>query len=217
MKILVAEDNSASRRILEVILTKWGYNVVSASDGNEAWEKLQGPDAPKLAILDRIMPGMEGIDVCRKLRQIETTYPTYVIFLTARDNRNDIIEGLDAGGDDYITKPFDRSELGARIKAGRRIIEMQKSIAEKEKLQGVLEMAGAVCHELNQPLMGASGHSELLLLNLSEDNPMYAKIKKVKEQIDIMGEITKKLMTITKYETKDYLEDKIIDIYKAST
>ena len=123
---------------------------------------------------------------------------------------------MDAGGDDYITKPFNNNELRARIKAGCRIIEMQARLAEKEKLQGVLEMAGAVCHELNQPLMSVSGYSELLMMDFPGDNQLYANLEKIKREVDRMGKITKKLMKITKYEIKDYLKGKIIDINKAS-
>jgi len=105
--------------------------------------------------------------------------------------------------------------LRARINVGRRIIELQKTLAEKEKLKGVIEMSGAVCHELNQPMQVVSGISEMLMMDVQDDNLLLGNIKTIKEQIYIMGEITKKLMRVTKYETKDYLKGKIIDIDKA--
>jgi len=215
MKILIAEDDSTSRRILEAVLAKWGHDVVSVADGNKALEKLRDTDAPKLAVLDWMMPEMDGVEVCRRLRQTEITTPTYTILLTARCDKKDIIEGLDAGADDYIAKPFDNDELRARINVGRRIIELQKTLAEKEKLKGVIEMSGAVCHELNQPMQVVSGISEMLMMDVQDDNLLLGNIKTIKEQIYIMGEITKKLMRVTKYETKDYLKGKIIDIDKA--
>jgi len=217
MKILIAEDDFTSRRMLEAVLSKWGYEVISAVDGNEAWEKLQGADAPKLAVLDWMMPEMDGIEVCRKLRQSATTNPTYIILLTARNNKEDIIEGLDAGADDYIAKPFDNDELRARVNVGRRIVELQDALLEKEKLKGVIEMAGAVCHDLNQPLMAVSGYSEILLMNTPEDNPQYSSIRNIQEQVDRMGKITRKLMKITRYKTRDYLQGKIIDLDKSSS
>ncbi|MFO7554829.1 MAG: response regulator, partial [Desulfobacterales bacterium] len=101
MKILIAEDNDTSRRILEAVLIKWSYEVTSASDGNEAWEKLQEKDAPRLMVLDWMMPGINGVEICRRLRQIDVVEPIYIILLTARDDKNDIVEGLRAGADDY--------------------------------------------------------------------------------------------------------------------
>ncbi len=216
MKILVADDDLTSRRILEAVLTKWRFDVISAADGNEAWDKLQAPDSPKLAILDWMMPGMDGVEVCRRLRKKKITAATYIILLTARDDKKDTVEGLDAGADDYIVKPFNNDELRARINVGRRIIELQAALTENIKLQGVLEMAGAICHELNQPLMSISGYSELLLMDIPENKPQYTNIKKIKGQIDRLGEITRKLMTITRYKTKGYLKGKIIDINEAS-
>ena len=217
MKILIAEDDNITRSLLGRKLSKWGYEVISTVDGDEAWVKLQSTDAPKLVILDWMMPGMDGIEVCRKLRQMETIIPTYVILLTALDDKKDLIEGFDVGADDYIAKPFDNDELRARINVGRRIIGLQTTLAEKEKLQGVIEMAGAVCHEMNQPIQAISGFSELLMMDIEDDSPFYKKIKGIQEQTERMGEITKKLMSITKYETKDYLKRKIVDIDRSST
>lgn len=217
MRIFIAEDDPISRRILETVLTRWGYDVVAVGDGNEALAGLQGPDVPKLAVLDWMMPGMDGVEVCRRLRQRETTAPIYIILLTARNAKEDIIEGLDAGADDYISKPFDKDELRARINVGRRIIELQTVLAEHKALQGVLEMAGAICHELNQPLMGISGYAELLLMDMPESQSQCARIREIKNQVDHLGEITKKLMKITRYKTKSYLQGHIIDIDEAST
>lgn len=216
MKILIAEDERISRVALAHTLGKFGYDVISAGDGREALAKLQEKDAPRLAILDWMMPEMNGVEVCRKLRQAETTHSSYIILLTTRDGKTDIVRGLEAGADDYIVKPYDSDELRARVSVGSRIIELQTALAEQEKLQGVIEMAGAVCHELNQPLQAVSGYFELIMMDVKENSSIFAKIENIKKQIDRMSEITQKLMRITRYETKDYLKRRIIDLEKAA-
>ena len=216
MKILIAEDNMTTRRILETILVKWNYDVISACDGNEAWEKLQEKDPPKLIILDWMMPGINGVEICRRLRRLDAVEPMYIILLTARDEKNDIVEGLGAGADDYIAKPFDKGELRARIDVGRRVVELQTALLEKEKLQVIFEMTGAICHELSQPMQAISGNSELILMNIQKDNPLYRNVKTIKDQVDRMGNITRKLKRVTRYKTKDYINSKIIDLDSAS-
>lgn len=216
MKILIAEDNITTRRILKTILVKWDYDVVSACDGNEAWEKLQEKNPPRLIILDWMMPGISGVEICRRLRQTDPVKAMYIILLTARDEKNDIVEGLGAGADDYIAKPFDTEELRARIDVGRRVIELQTALLEKEKLQVVFEMTGAICHELTQPMQAISGNSELMLMSIQKDNPLYRNVKIIKEQVDRMGEITRKLKRVTRYKTKDYINSKIIDLDSAA-
>lgn len=138
MKILIAEDDTTSRIILEKILSKWGYEVVSTSDGNDAWKQLQSEDTPSLVILDWMMPGIEGIEICRRIRENtkkDSPY-TYVILLTAKESKKNIIKGMEAGADDYITKPFDPHELRVRLRAGQRILELQSELlaAKKELL-----------------------------------------------------------------------------------
>ena len=158
MRILIAEDDVTSRLILENMLTKWGYDVVSATDGNDAWKKLQEADAPKLAILDWMMPGMEGIEICRKIRENsnkEDQY-TYVTLLTAKESKENIVTGMDAGADDYITKPFDMHELRVRVRAGQRIVQLQSELLEAKKtleiqsrtdpLTGVLNRRAILSH-----------------------------------------------------------------------
>ncbi len=128
MRILIAEDDPISRRLLEVTLGKWGYEVISCPDGQSAWEILQQPEAPSLAILDWMMPGMDGLQVCREVRQLITEPYTYMLLLTAKSQKADIIAGLEAGADDYLTKPFDANELRMRLRAGRRILDLQEEL-----------------------------------------------------------------------------------------
>ena len=132
MKILLAEDDFTSRSMLAAILKKWGYDPVITQDGHAAWEELQKPDAPKLALLDWNMPGLEGLEVCRRLRKTETTNPSYVILLTGRTEKGDIVQGLEAGANDYISKPYDNAELQARIRVGERMLELQASLLETQ-------------------------------------------------------------------------------------
>jgi PleD family two-component response regulator len=128
MRILIAEDDPAYRQLLNEVLVKWGYDVVVARDGNEAWEALLTKDAPQLAILDWKMPGMEGVEVCRKIRNDDEKKYTYIILLTSQQRDEDLVIGMEAGADDYIFKPFKFNELKVRLRAGRRIVELQNEL-----------------------------------------------------------------------------------------
>jgi len=134
-RILVAEDDPVSRRLLEVFLGKWGFEVVLATTGLEALQILERMDAPRLALLDWMMPGMEGVQVCQKLREFKDRPYVYVLLLTARTQKEDLLQGLESGADDYLTKPFDSQELRARLRVGQRILDLQdKLIAAGEEL-----------------------------------------------------------------------------------
>jgi diguanylate cyclase (GGDEF)-like protein len=133
MRILIAEDDPVSRRVLSVQLTKWGHEVIATENGLDAWEAINREDAPHLAILDRMMPGLDGVEICRRLRQHANGSSTYVILLTAMSRKENVIEGLEAGADDYLTKPFDRHELRVRLQAGARIVELQSSLCDRVK------------------------------------------------------------------------------------
>ena len=133
MRILIAEDDAVSRHMLARTLGSWGHDVTITNNGIEAWQTLREPEAPKLAILDWMMPELDGIEVCRRLRSTSSTASVYVILLTAMTSRDNVVEGLEAGADDYLTKPFDRSELRVRIQAAARIVELQSSLAQQVK------------------------------------------------------------------------------------
>lgn len=134
MRILLAEDELVSRRLLEATLSGWGYQVLLTADGSEAWDRLSGNDPPDLAILDWMMPGKNGIEVCRKVREVRPVLPIYLILLTSRSSQVDVVEGLEAGADDYMTKPFEQAELRARVRVGERIIDLQRSLASRVRL-----------------------------------------------------------------------------------
>ena len=136
VNILIAEDDLVSRRVLQGLLQKWGYTVLVAADGNEALQILAGPGYPRLVLLDRMMPHLNGLDVCRAIRNAGTVPYVYVILLTAEDRQEDVLEGFAAGADDYITKPFEAQELKARVQTGARIVELQEQlIAAREDLR----------------------------------------------------------------------------------
>jgi diguanylate cyclase (GGDEF)-like protein len=147
VKILIADDDLTSRLVLVGVLRKWGHEVVATLDGAQAWEAMQRPDAPALAILDWMMPGLPGVEVCRRVRGLPSDQPPYLILLTAKGEKADIVAGLEAGADDYLSKPFDPGELRARVDVGRRIIELQARL---------LEARDALAHEAtHDPLTGA--------------------------------------------------------------
>ena len=130
MKILIAEDDPISRRVLEANLLEWGYEVIVASDGGEAWEIIQQPETPHLIISDWMMPGVDGLALCREIRNMEKSVYIYFIILTTKGEKKNIIEGLEAGADDFMTKPFNREELKYRIRIGERIINLERRILE---------------------------------------------------------------------------------------
>ncbi len=152
MKILIAEDDLVSRLILQKTLENWGYEVRAAENGRQAWEILQREDL-QLIIADWIMPVMDGITLCREIRSSGIHGYVYFILLTGKDKKEDIVRGLDAGADDYLAKPFERDELKVRVRAGERIIKLEKELSEKnERLRqlnvSLRELAGI------DPLMG---------------------------------------------------------------
>jgi len=128
MRILIAEDGLTSRTVLTAVLKKYGHEVEVTVNGAEAWKAMQQPDAPSLAILDWMMPEMDGLEVCRHIRARETDQPPYLIMLTTKAEKLDIVTGLEAGADDYLAKPYDPGELHARIEVGRRILELQANL-----------------------------------------------------------------------------------------
>ena len=131
MRILIAEDDPSSRLLLETSLIRQGHEVVATPNGEDAWSELVKPDAPRLLIVDWMMPLLDGVSLCRRVRaKLEARRP-YVIILTALTEREAVIEGLDAGADDFVFKPFDYAVLQARIAAGERILEMQTRLEEQ--------------------------------------------------------------------------------------
>jgi diguanylate cyclase (GGDEF)-like protein len=156
MKILIADDDPTSNLILKSMLFRWGFDVVTTFNGTEALKILEAEDVPQIAIIDWMMPGMEGLEVCRRIREMEKGGDryTYVVLLTGKDDKEDIVAGIDAGADDYIVKPYNNAELKARLNAGQRIIELQTALRVANKK--LLSMSRL------DPLTGALSRSAIL-------------------------------------------------------
>ena len=138
MKLLIAEDDEIFCRLLEELLQP-EYEIVAARDGNQAWEVLQSEQGPRLAVLDWMMPGLDGPSICRRVRAHEATAATYLLLVTAREAVADMVSGLEAGADDYITKPFDPGVLRARLRVGQRVLQLQNALRDRvRELQDAL-------------------------------------------------------------------------------
>lgn len=144
MKVLIADDDVVSRRVLEVMVGRWGYDVTGASDGPEAWAMLEQNAAFEIAVLDWIMPGIDGLELCRRLRALPRAEQTYVIVLSANSSQEDILAGFDAGADDYLAKPVELPELQARLRVGSRLVSLQRTLSNR--VRELDEALGKVRH-----------------------------------------------------------------------
>jgi len=177
MKVLAAEDNPVFQSMLRAMLTKWGYEAVIARDGNEAWQALESDDGPRLAVLDWMMPGMDGVEVCRRVRAVPRASYVYLILLTARADSKDLVEGMEAGADDYLTKPFEAHELRVRLRAGRRVLDLQQQLltaqealreqATHDCLTGLLNH-GAILEALHKEMARASREQQPIALLMAD-------------------------------------------------
>ncbi|HRZ82753.1 MAG TPA: diguanylate cyclase [Candidatus Hydrogenedentes bacterium] len=177
MRVLVAEDDPSSRVLLATMLKKWGHEPVCAADGLEAWNLLEQAGAPRLVLLDWVMPGLDGPEVCRRLRAVETSDPPFVIMLTGRAEKGDIILGLDAGANDYLAKPYDPEELRARLGVACRMLELQRGLLEArdrlehlamhDPLTGVLNRR-AVLERLEQEIARAARSDGRLFVGMCD-------------------------------------------------
>jgi len=169
VNVLIVEDDPVNRGLLRLYLTQWGFDVTDTVDGEEAWDILQKPEAPSLVLSDWMMPAMNGLELCRKVRAAERPGYVYFIMLTAKGKREDLLEGLENGVDDYLVKPFDWTELRYRIKIGERIIRIENKILElatTDPLTGVLNRRAFMEQlekELNRSLRQQSPLSLILM------------------------------------------------------
>lgn len=168
MKVLIADDDPVSRHMLERLLERWGYEVMVAQDGEEAARILASPDSPKLAVLDWIMPGLDGIQLCRRIRRGKSEPYTYILMCTVKNKQQDIVAGLEAGADDYVTKPYDPTELRLRLRTGKRILYLQDQLinareamreqATRDPLTGLWNRA-SILDILSQELSRSQRHA----------------------------------------------------------
>lgn len=147
MRILFAEDDPVSRQALQDMLRDWGYEVLTAANGAEAWEVMRRPDAPPMAVLDWLMPECDGLEVVRRIRALRQTVPAYLLLLTVKGEKEAIVTGLRSGANDYVTKPFDSQELKARLDVGRQMLALQRQLADRvaeleEALAQVRQLSG---------------------------------------------------------------------------
>jgi signal transduction histidine kinase len=203
-KVLIADDHIVTRKLLQTTLEKNGYTVIAAKDGFQAWEMLtQEPDI-RLAILDWMMPGMSGVDICVKLEQLHKSSLIYVILLTAKEGTDNITAALQAGANDYVTKPFQKEELLARLKVGERMIELQSQLTQAQKLESIGQLAAGIAHEINTPAQYIGDNIQFILeayadgrkllekycqiaeacRSIPDMEPLVAEIDSIREEID---------------------------------
>jgi phosphoserine phosphatase RsbU/P len=157
--VLVAEDDPTSLKVLMIMLQRWGHEAISTINGSQAWEAIQRHDCPDLLILDWMMPGIDGLELCQRTRALEREIPPFILLLTALDRKGDVVKGLEAGANDYVTKPFNSGELRARLQVGlqmtalqrtltQRVAERQHALEHVETLQGLMPYC-MYCHKIH--------------------------------------------------------------------
>ncbi len=215
-KVLIVDDNKLNLTLIDVILRRDGYETCLVLDSQTVLSVVES-FAPDLILLDIDMPVLSGLEVCQQLKESEKLKDIPLIFVTGNTDDDTIKKAFAVGGHDYLRKPVNEIELLARMNAVSTQIELIEHIKYEEKLKGILEMAGTICHEFNQPLQVISGSAEMLLLESADDAPGRDLAKTIVGQALRLGSINRKLMKITRYEKRDYIGDStIIDLEKAS-
>lgn len=212
--ILVVEDDRISLKFMNWMLTEAGYNVQTARNGLLCLDKVASV-APDLIIMDVVMPDMNGIEACKQLKTSSDFGQIPVIFVTGSTDDQTLEAAFEAGASDYVCKPVRQIELLVRVRAVLAQRRMARRLAEEEKLKGMLATAGGVCHELNQPLQYVLGLVQLLMMDIPPDNEAYVHLESIRQSVEHMGAITRKLTEITHWRTLKYPGGQdIIDIRK---
>jgi DNA-binding response OmpR family regulator len=224
MRVLFADDDVIARTLLAAVLTYLGHETRSASDGKQAWEMFEAEPAP-LVILDVNMPVLDGLEVCRRIRAHPSGRETFVLVITARDARDDLAEVLDAGADDYVSKPSTPENLRARLEiAGRRIAQegarraAESELARARWLAGIGETTIALEHEINNPLSALLGHAELLLMDGGLTGEQREPLQIIREQAARIAEVVRRLAKLRNPRTVEYLPGaRMIDLSKGTS
>lgn len=216
--ILIVDDDENNIFLIRCFLEKEKFTVFEAASGLKALKLINEGPHPDLIILDIMMPEMDGYEVCQALKAKDATSHIPVIMLTARNTTEDMVKGLNCGASDYITKPVNFEELTARIRTHLRIKQLERELIKKEKLESILQMSVSIRHELNNPLTGVLGMSELLALD--EDMPKAKRIEMatvIRDQSIRIRDIVQKMSKLTDAVAKGaYDVEKMIDIHKSS-
>lgn len=213
---MVVDDDPDNSNFIQTILEEAGYSVCRAASGRQCLQSVEefGPD---LILMDNIMPDMSGIEICSRINQDAGIRTVPVIFVTGSTDDHTLQAAFDSGASDYVRKPVSRIELLARIRSVLNQQRALRKLADEEKLRGVLATAGAVCHELNQPLQYVMGAVQIVLMDLSPDDPHYTHLDAIRQRIEQMGDITRKLSEVTCYRTRKYAGGiDIIDVDRSS-
>ena len=213
MRVLVAEDEPLDRELLVAYLVHWGHDPEICSDGDQAWQRLQQADPPRLLLLDWMMPGLDGVELCRRVRQERLAASTYILLVTGRSRREDLVKGLEAGADDYVIKPFDGAELQARVQVGVRVVELSDQLLRTERLQVMMQTAGAAAHEINQPLSVLLGQAQLMLRDKSLTDGHRGRLETMVKEVRRISGIVQQMTSVTAYATRHYAgNDRIVDL-----
>jgi len=225
VNVLIADDDPTMRLLLSAVLERCGYRVVkAAADGQEAWEAYEALRPPML-ILDWEMPKMDGLEVCRRVRASEDGDAPFVLMVTARDRTDDLLAGLDAGADDYMSKPVTQDNLVARLRIAERRIEVtvarrraEKDLREAQYLAGIGQTSLALQHQINNPLAALLSHASLIEQGMVEDGAeMEEALATIVAQARRIADVVKRLQTLERPTSVEYLgSQRMIDIGPAT-
>lgn len=214
--VLIVDDEKISLDIVEDILVDEGYQAITCCSGEECYT-IAVEIKPDLVLLDINMPGIDGIETCRKLKKDAVTSEIPVIFMTASTEETVIEKAFESGCTDYISKPFRRVELLTRLRSALNNKLLREKLLEDEKFKGIIELAGSICHELNQPLHVIMGYADMMVMGTGKDSEIFRQAKIISEQAERMGNITEQLMNLTKTKTKKYIGNtNILDLKRSS-
>lgn len=213
--VLVVEDDPINLKFVQKILDDAGYRLRSAADGQQCLDSVVQV-LPQLILMDINMPSIDGLETCRRLKCSSVTRDIPVIFVTGNTGDEVLEMAFAVGGCDYVVKPINRIELLARVRSALDQRQAAFKLAEEEKLKAVLETAGGICHELNQPLQYVLGAIQLLMLDMPSEAPIHKTLDDMRIRVEQMGDITRKLSEITQYHTRDYAGgQQIIDLRRS--